>query len=312
MYLNKYIKRLKDYKYKSFKNKMRALIFGSEGWIGSQICNLLSSDSEITCFKSKFRLEDRQSIEKELDDIKPDLVFNCAGKTGRPNVDWCESHRQEVIRSNVIGTTSLIDLCFLRNIHVTNFATGCIYEYDASHPEGSGLGFTEEDPPNFMGSFYSRTKALAEALIKEYPNVLTLRLRMPLTDNLNPRNFITKIISYPKVVNIKNSMSILDDLLPISIKMAKNRTVGVYNFTNPGVISHNEILSLYRIYIDKNFTWNNFSLEEQSQILKAGRSNNQLNVDKLLSLGFEVPEIKESMVRLFERMAKHMKVEDAI
>jgi hypothetical protein len=41
-----------------------------------------------------------------------------------------------------------------------NYATGCIFEYDAAHPEGSGIGFKEEDKPNFMGSFYSKTKAM--------------------------------------------------------------------------------------------------------------------------------------------------------
>jgi hypothetical protein len=41
-----------------------------------------------------------------------------------------------------------------------NYATGCIFEYDANHPEGSGIGFKEEDTPNFTGSYYSKTKAM--------------------------------------------------------------------------------------------------------------------------------------------------------
>ena len=35
-------------------------------------------------------------------------------------------------------------------------------QYNAEHPLGSGIGFTEEDEPNFKGSFYSYTKTLAE------------------------------------------------------------------------------------------------------------------------------------------------------
>ncbi|KAL9167426.1 hypothetical protein ABFS82_05G097200 [Erythranthe guttata] len=35
--------------------------------------------------------------------FKPTHVFNAAGVTGRPNVDWCESHRVETIRTNVVG-----------------------------------------------------------------------------------------------------------------------------------------------------------------------------------------------------------------
>ena len=37
----------------------------------------------------------------------------------------------------------------------------CIYEYDAEHTIG-GKGFTEDDPPNFTGSYYSDTKGMVE------------------------------------------------------------------------------------------------------------------------------------------------------
>lgn len=37
----------------------------------------------------------------------------------------------------------------------------CIYEYDDEHSIG-GKGFTEEDTPNFTGSFYSLTKGMVE------------------------------------------------------------------------------------------------------------------------------------------------------
>ena len=81
---------------------------------------------------------------------------------------------------------------------------------------------------------------------------------------------------------------------------------GVYNFTNPGTISHNEILDLYKEYIDPSFTYTNFSLEDQAKILAAGRSNNELDSTKLVetcrSFGIEIPPIKESIVNVFKRM----------
>ena len=42
-------------------------------------------------------------------------------------------------------------------------------------------------------------QAMVESLLKEYPNVLVLRVRMPIVaDLVYPRNFITKIIRYDK------------------------------------------------------------------------------------------------------------------
>jgi len=254
------------------------------------------------------RIEDRAAITNEINQYKPKYIINCAGVTGRPNVDWCEDHKQETIRSNVIGTLNLCDVAFLHNIHVTNFATGCIFEYDDKHELGSGVGFLEQDEPNFNASFYSMTKGLVEKLLNFYPNVLTLRVRMPLSDDLSPRSFITKITKYERVVNIPNSMTVLHDLLPVSLDMTEKELRGIYNFTNPGAISHNEILDLYKKYVDPNFTYKNFSLEEQAKILKAGRSNNELDASKLTKLYPSIPHIKDSIHSLFQRMAKNLNV----
>ena len=47
------------------------------------------------------------------------------------------------------GTLNLIDIAHSNGLHVTNFATGCIYSYDAEHRRGAG--FKETDTANFRG-----------------------------------------------------------------------------------------------------------------------------------------------------------------
>ncbi|KAL8031961.1 hypothetical protein ABFX02_13G062700 [Erythranthe guttata] len=279
------------------KPAFKFLIYGRTGWIGGLLGKLCEKQG-ISYEYGKGRLQDRASILADLVAVKPTHVFNAAGVTGRPNVDWCESHKTETIRTNVAGTLTLADVCREHGLLVVNFATGCIFEYDAAHPEGSGIGFKEEDTPNFIGSFYSKTKAMVEELLKEYDNVCTLRVRMPISADLdNPRNFITKISRYNKVVNIPNSMTILDELLPISIEMAKRNLRGIWNFTNPGVVSHNEILEMYKEYIDSDFKWSNFTLEEQAKVIIAPRSNNELDASKLKKEFPELLSIKESLIK---------------
>jgi len=280
------------------------LIYGRTGWIGGMLGRLLQEQGH-EYYYGAARLHDKAALQEDIQRCQPTHILNAAGITGRPNVDWCETHKLEVVQTNVLGTLTLIDLAKSTNIHVTNFATGCIYSYDDDHPIG-GPGFTEKDVPNFRGSYYSHTKAMVEDVIHQYDNVLQLRLRMPIDSNLqNPRNFIYKIAHYAKVVNVPNSMTVLDELVPLAIDGAIRNLTGIYNFTNPGVISHNEVLELYKEYYDRDFTWENFSIEEQSTILAAPRSNNALDATKLLEAFPGILDIKSSLVRYVFKVHKN-------
>lgn len=262
----------------------------------------------MTAVAATARLDNREDCARELDAVKPTFVLNAAGLTGRPNVDWCEDHKDEVMRVNVIGTLSLVDLCASRGIHVSTFATGCIYSYDDEHPIG-GKTYTEEDEPNFTGSFYSYTKGLVEKLMRSYEDkCIILRLRMPISDDLSARNFITKITKYARVVDIPNSMTVLHDMLPLAIEMSKRKLTGVFNYTNPGAISHNQILDLYKKHIDPDFWYENFSEEEQNKILKAKRSNNELDTAKIVAAlpDIKIPDIHASVEGVFERMKANL------
>jgi dTDP-4-dehydrorhamnose reductase len=285
------------------------LLFGKTGWIGGVLTELLRSQGK-TVHLAESRTYDRSGVLTEIEKYNPTHIINAAGVTGRPNVDWCEDHKAETIRSNVIGTLTVADVCDLKNIHHTLYATGCIFEYDDEHVWG-GKGFTEEDTPNFHGSYYSHTKAMVEDMLKCYRNTLTLRVRMPISDDLNPRNFVTKIVKYDRVVNIPNSMTVLTELLPISLVMSERKVTGIVNFCNPGAISHNEVLALYKQYVDPEYSWSNFSVEEQDKILKAKRSNNLLDHTKLCASvpDIHIDEIHVAMEKVMQRMRVNLEAE---
>ena len=131
---------------------------------------------------------------------------------------------------------------------------------------------------------------------------------MPIIGEDHPRNFITKITSYDKICSIPNSMTVLPELLPITLDMMKNKTIGTINLTNPGVISHNEILELYKKYVDNQFVWKNFTIKEQDNILDSKRSNNHLNTNRLEKLYPNVRPIKNAI----EELCKNYKVDKNI
>lgn len=266
---------------------MKFLVYGKNGWIGGLLGQLLEKGG----YDYAFAEERLEHAEKDIEKYQPTHIMNAAGLTGRPNVDWCETHKQEVIQTNIVATLHMIDVAHRHGIHVTHFTTGCIFSYDEEHPIG-GPGFTEEDVPNFRGSWYSRTKCMLEELVRQYDNVWQLRLRMPISSDLNnPRNFVYKISRYERVVDIPNSMTVLDELLPLAVEGAVRGLTGVCNFTNPGVISHREVLEMYK----PGHPWKYFTEEEQSTILAAPRSNNYLDTTKLETLFPGVKNIKDSL-----------------
>jgi UDP-N-acetyl-D-mannosaminuronic acid transferase (WecB/TagA/CpsF family) len=67
----------------------RVLIYGGKtGWIGGLMADLVKKEEGIECFLSEVRIENREDVAKELDEIKPTHVLMSAGITGRPNIDW--------------------------------------------------------------------------------------------------------------------------------------------------------------------------------------------------------------------------------
>jgi FlaA1/EpsC-like NDP-sugar epimerase len=63
-------------------------------------------------------------LEADIASAKHSHVFNAAGVTGRPNVDWCESHKVETIWANIVGTLTLADVCKQSNLLLINFEQG--------------------------------------------------------------------------------------------------------------------------------------------------------------------------------------------
>ena len=305
---------------------MKTLVYGHAGWIGRQFIELLQQEraKELDAFDfvlGNSRVDDTPSLCKELDEVSPSHVISFIGRTHGTigatkytTIDYLEQPGKlvENVKDNLFSPISLALACKERNIHYTYLGTGCIFNYKNMEGVIPGKvndieqeeGFEEDDIPNFFGSGYSVVKGFTDRLMHQLSeNVLNLRIRMPIVAKEHPRNFITKIVNYSKVCSVPNSMSVLDELLPIVISMLKSRIVGTVNLTNPGVISHNEILEMYKKHVDPDFTWNNFSVEEQRKILACDRSNNYLDTAVLEKFAPNVRCIKDAM----EDTLKHYK-----
>jgi hypothetical protein len=209
------------------------------------------------------------------------------------------------MNDNLYGPLVLAGVSKEKGIHMMYMGTGCIFEY----PTMDGLsqlkdtGFTEESKPNFFGSGYSTVKGFTDRLMnEEFANVvLNVRIRMPISSQNSPRNFINKMISYKQICSIPNSMSVLDDILPCLAQALEKGIKGPLNATNPGVIDHTTILKWYKELQNPAHTWTEVSNDILvSTLVKGARSNNYLDTTRIESLFPELPTIEASVRRILE------------
>jgi len=304
-------------------SKPSFLLFGANGWIGSKVYDLLvSMNYKVT--KATSRANNHLAVEHEISTVNPTHVMSFIGRThgnydGQDisTIDYLEKPGKlvENIQDNLYAPITLASICKKLGCHFTYLGTGCIFNYDDLHPfYNEAKGFKESEEPNFFGSSYSIVKGYTDRLMHEHYNdtTLNIRIRMPITSEVSPRNFITKITNYDKICSVPNSMTVLDDLLPILIRYAIEGRTGTINLTNPGAITHNEILFMYKEIVDPTFGWTNFSIEEQDQILASKRSNNCLDTSTLENEINDIKPIKQAIKDVLYKMKKHIVVKEPV
>ena len=289
---------------------MKFLVYGGDGWIGKQFLSLLKKEEYIL---SKIRVQSYKEVEKEINEVNPTHLLSFIGRTsgeGFSTIDYLEQKGKlkENINDNLYGPLLLAKLSETYNLHFTYLGTGCIFTYS----EEKDI-FTEEDEPNFFGSSYSTVKGYTDQLIKLFSrNTLNVRIRMPIIERPHPKNFITKITSYERICSIPNSMTVLPELLPYLLLLIKRNHTGTIHLTNPGVISHNEILEMYKDIVDPTFQWKNMTMEEQNQLLLSERSNNYLDTNLLITLFPDILPIKESICNLLYTYKQYFTIKNIL
>ena len=279
--------------------RMRVAVFGHRGWIGGQLIQHLQ-EAGLTVLRPDVRADDADAVREYLAEARPDRVVSVLGRTHGPGcgtIDYLEDAEGEHdklrlnLRDNLFAPMTLALACVFQGVHFSYLGTGCIFEGDD--------GFTEDDDPNFFGSAYSVVKGYTDRLFRQPAlPVLNARIRMPISSDDSPRNFIRKIASYERVVSVSNSVSVLPTLLPPFVQMIRDGYVGTVNLVNPGSISHAEVLDMYRQIVDPAFTYTLAA----SVPLKARRSNNRLDTSTLQMLFPSVPDVRAAAERCLHDM----------
>lgn len=229
----------------------------------------------------------------EENDRNIKTVINCSGLTGSPNVDYCEDNKEICYNYNVLYPFNVVRLCQIYSIPVIHIGSGCIYS-------GYDKEYTERDVPNFgvfsnESSYYSKCKHVFETLIRGY-RCYVLRIRIPFTDKLSPKNYFTKLLKYDNLINELNSVTSLTDFCEFVTRFISQRPdYGVYNVVNPEPIKAEEVVSILKEYGLSNPNWKFIELKDLNT--KANRSNCVLSTERINKLGLSLPSTYTSLKR---------------
>ena len=140
---------------------MKILILG-KGYIGNYLAKANQDHTIVHISKSDLNYDDpdvfAKFIHNESKYPKPyfDWIINCSGYTGRPNVEGCETDKENCYHYNVTVPLYITKVANRFRIPIIHIGSGCIYD-------GYSKQYTEDDLPNFgadsnFSSFYSKTK----------------------------------------------------------------------------------------------------------------------------------------------------------
>ena len=113
---------------------MKILVTGSNGLVGNAIHKLLTNSDHEHINTSwslggiashVIDITDNESIEKVVEEFRPDAIINSAAMA---NVDNCEVERDKCWKVNVEGVKNLVNTCDNYGIHLVHISTDYIFD----------------------------------------------------------------------------------------------------------------------------------------------------------------------------------------
>lgn len=146
--------------------KMKVLVTGSAGMLGSAVIDRLRADGcEIVATGKSVRgeavlpmdIQDWRSVRATFGEHKPDLVLHLAAET---NVDLCEQEPDHAYACNAFGTENIVRACGEQGAVMAYVSTANVFDGEKSEP------YTEYDTPGSV-NVYGRSKYAGECIVEQ-------------------------------------------------------------------------------------------------------------------------------------------------
>jgi dTDP-4-dehydrorhamnose 3,5-epimerase-like enzyme/dTDP-4-dehydrorhamnose reductase len=242
-----------------FFDKYDYVVLGSKGFLGSEIRSILKQQGK-TVLEVNDRLEDIDIIEEKIVKSRAPYVICAAGISGKPTIEWSETHEPETYRTNFVSIIDLMRITNKLSKHLTIFGSGLVYT-------AKNTKYSETDVPDYYDKVYCKWRIELEKQIHMFKNVLYLRMIYPISGNGNPKCFISKMLTRVNSIHkMKVSVTVVPNMFPLISAMCDKNLIGIYNFVNKGDISLIDIVNITQrsqykaVILDNNLSRGGYEL----------------------------------------------------
>ena len=284
---------------------VKILVTGSAGFLGKNVFNYLKDKhqlygisrrtSQTTTHPSDIT---NQTIEQLLNNLNPDIIIHTAALTG---VDYCESHKEEAWKTNVLGTENLINWCKKNSKKMIYISTDYVYP-------GISNNYDENSEVSPI-SVYGITKLEAERKVQTLKYWTILRPTVIFGYDEGGNNFLMQMLALKEKRKIPfdqiSNPTDVKVLCEYIDKVIDSKIEGIFIATGPETIDRYEFaLLIAKIFnIDENLL-ERTSTVEFNQIAKRPL-NNGTNSSKLRSiLNYKCLTLHQSLESIKNQISK--------
>jgi dTDP-4-dehydrorhamnose reductase len=221
---------------------MKFLIIGASGMVGNAFMSELRKAelSHVGTYLSRQKrdllhldMTDANATALFLSEVKPDVVIQAAAQ---PNVDYCEDHREEAWRTNVVGTQNVASACKRTGAKHVFISTDYVFD-------GTAGPYTEADPVSPI-NYYAVTKVEGEKQVRTVDNHLIVRTGVVFDADPDSKNFALRVVnelSHGRDLRVPidqiGNPTLAGNLAACVIELCRNDKTGIYNVAGRSIVS---------------------------------------------------------------------------
>ena len=284
---------------------MKALVTGVKGQLGFDVVNELKKrgHTAIGVDIEEMDITDKVSVEKVINEIKPDVVIHCAAWTAVDSAEE-EENISKVRNVNAKGTENIAKVCKALDIKMVYISTDYVFD-------GQGTEPWKPDCKDYKPlNVYGQTKLEGELAVSNNLDKFFI-VRIAWVFGVNGNNFIKTMLKLSdkydtlRVVNDQiGTPTYTYDLARLLVDMVETDKYGYYHATNEGgYISWYDFACEIFKQAGKNVNVIPVTTEEYGLSKAARPFNSRLDKSKLVENGFEpLPTWQNALERYLKKI----------